>query len=619
MSGALLFGVLAFALTAPLPAQEKFAVLVGVDDYIEFGEEFGGDLQGAERDALLMREVLLERWGVAAEDVRTLLSRQATKDAIREAITGWLSQRVGPEDLAIFYFAGHGSQAYDLDGDEPDGLDETLAPTDVAKLSSANDIRDDELREWLGTIRGEVVVILDSCHSGSATRGSSSMRPRILDRALPSEGGREPERVRQQYDPESMADGSRSIIEVAAAAPNQSAMEGDFEAASGEGVTPGGAFTRYLVRELWQAPPTRTYAEVVARVASQLKAEQFTQDPQLDGPSGEALFSIAQSKSIATASDAGSVRVLSATGTTATLAGGEVQGVTVGSEYRTRDGARLEVTRVDVDRATATILEGRPSFDDVATLERAAIPAVTLTVDVPEELPGLRANLERALADFTDVDLGANRRAPDLTLAESSAEGRVYLLGRDLGTRAVVSGRGAEAPTAEAASRAVLKELAMKRLASLDNPAASLSIELEVSGDAGSSQGDRLRVSVSTSDGGHLTLMHLDPGGGLELLWPTPDKGSDPLGPGERVVVQAGSVPSSVRERAGLGLVLAIVSRAPLLESSGADSGPRLETIEGLTLIDQVRRALDSLGRTDPATGEEWASSFVVYQRPEIQ
>jgi hypothetical protein len=30
-----------------------------------------------------------------------------------------------PGDLVRFYFAGHGSQAWDVNGDEEDGLDET--------------------------------------------------------------------------------------------------------------------------------------------------------------------------------------------------------------------------------------------------------------------------------------------------------------------------------------------------------------------------------------------------------------------------------------------------------------------------------------------------------------
>jgi hypothetical protein len=279
--------VLAFA--PPAHAQTKYAVFVGIDDYIEFADEPGGDLLGAERDARVMRDVLVERWGLDPANSLTLLSRAATKEAIREAITGWLAGRADPGDLAIFYFAGHGSQVFDLDGDEPDGLDETLAPVDVLPLSSANDIRDDEFRAWLSTIRTDVVVILDSCHSGTASR-AANMRTRSLERAIPPEGGREPALVRQRYDPETMADATTTVLELAAAAPNQAALEGPLDAAGSPSGAHGGMFTRYLAEALGEAPPSATYEEVLRGVADRLDLDEVGQTPQITGEGAKALF-----------------------------------------------------------------------------------------------------------------------------------------------------------------------------------------------------------------------------------------------------------------------------------------------------------------------------------------
>ena len=336
--------MLVLLLPGLVSAQQKYAVFVGINDYIEFEDEPGGDLRGAESDALLMRSVLIDRWGVLEPNTRTLLSREATKDAIRESITTFLSQRAGPDDLAIFYFAGHGSQAFDLDGDEPDGLDETLAPTDVLKTSAERDIRDDEFRVWLSAIPARVVVILDSCHSGTATRGTGPMRARILDREIPSEGGREPERVRERYDPESMSDGSATIIEVAAAGPNQSAMEGVF-LTDGTGEQRG-AFTYHLVRALWEASPTATYDDVVGRVISSLKADEFMQDPQLEGPRFDLLFGAGQAKAISTPLlGAGAIEVPPVDGRRAMPAGTGLS-ATVGSTYRTESEAVLEIMSV---------------------------------------------------------------------------------------------------------------------------------------------------------------------------------------------------------------------------------------------------------------------------------
>jgi hypothetical protein len=290
--GHALIAFLAALSALPLHAQTKHAVFVGIDDYIEFEDEPGGDLLGAERDVRLMKDVLIERWGLDEANTTTLLGRAATKQAIRDAITVWLAARARPGDLAIFYFAGHGSQVFDLDGDEPDGLDETLAPADVLPLSSANDIRDDELRDWLATVRTDVVVILDSCHSGTATRAGSDFRTRSLDRALPPEDGTEPEVVRQRYDPESMADGATTILELAAAAPNESALEGPFTEGPA-GAEHGGAFTHYLVAELRATPPTATYEDVMRAVARRLEDEEIAQSPRVTGEGVAPLFTVA--------------------------------------------------------------------------------------------------------------------------------------------------------------------------------------------------------------------------------------------------------------------------------------------------------------------------------------
>lgn len=270
-------------------AQETFAVFVGINDYIEFGDEPGGDLLGAEADALRMKAVLTDRWDVREENTLLLLSRDATKSAIHDAITGWLAQRAGPGDLAIFYFAGHGAQVYDLDGDEPDALDETLAPADVQQLSSVNDIRDDEFRIWLSTVRTDIVVILDSCHSGTATRSGGMMRTRSLERPIPPEEN-EPEAVRQAFDGESMADGAGRVLELAAAAPNQSALEGPFGTNAKGEVESRGAFTHFLVEALTSAGPEVTYRDILEGVASELDYEELPQRPQLTGAGAFPLF-----------------------------------------------------------------------------------------------------------------------------------------------------------------------------------------------------------------------------------------------------------------------------------------------------------------------------------------
>ena len=75
-------------------------------------------------------------------------------------------------DVVYIHYSGHGSQVEDLNGDEPqDQLDETIVPQD-GRTEGVPDITDDELEALLSQLKtSQAVVVLDSCHSGTATRG----------------------------------------------------------------------------------------------------------------------------------------------------------------------------------------------------------------------------------------------------------------------------------------------------------------------------------------------------------------------------------------------------------------------------------------------------------------
>lgn len=72
-------------------------------------------------------------------------------------------------DTFLMSYSGHGAQVEDLSGDEADGEDETWCLYDRMFL-------DDEQRELYAQFaRGvKIVVLSDSCHSGSATRSATA-------------------------------------------------------------------------------------------------------------------------------------------------------------------------------------------------------------------------------------------------------------------------------------------------------------------------------------------------------------------------------------------------------------------------------------------------------------
>jgi len=532
-------------------AQEKYAVFVGINDYIAYEDEPGGDLEGAERDARLMRAVLTERWGVEEENTLTLLSRDATRDAIREAITGWLTDRAEPGDLAIFYFAGHGAQAFDLDGDEPDGLDETLAPSDILRHSSDNDIRDDDFRQWLAGVRTDVVVILDSCHSGTATRGGN-MRTRSLDRPLPPEGGKEPERVRQQYDPESMADGSTTIIELAAAAPNQSAMEGEFRSSEGAGTEARGAFTYHLVRELRQASEDTSYEELLSHLMSSMKADQLMQDPQLIG--GGTLFGSARSKAAPTLS-------------------------------RRRDTTSSKAVGI-VD------VEFRPAH---LSVDASALPA------------SRRVQLRAELAGHPGIELlEAASKSADLFLLTNQEGSRIEVLGKDGQVRSTASEADETVSLVPNTVRALEQAWAARALAALDNPSRPFGIGITSTRGNSVGGGAGVTVTVTSARPGYLTLAALAPDGHVDVL--TPDAADHRLDAGEPVSIELEVPTSTTGSTTGLRFVLAIVTPDPLsvMVSPTAPSEPRDRLLA-------LRQALEQATGV-PGSALRWNSRLIVVQ-----
>ena len=131
----------------------------------------------------------------AFEDIRVCADEAATYQRITTELDG-LVRRAEPGDRVWIHFSCHGQQMEDLNGDEPDGLDEALVPYDARMYYEPGvyegecHLRDDELNEYLTAIRkrlgeaGEVWVSLDACHSASATRGDESSGRRIRGTCL---------------------------------------------------------------------------------------------------------------------------------------------------------------------------------------------------------------------------------------------------------------------------------------------------------------------------------------------------------------------------------------------------------------------------------------------------
>jgi hypothetical protein len=152
--------------------RRKLALVVGVGAYRNRAIT---QLAGPANDARAIAALLTTSYGFPPENVCVLTDAQATTRGFEEAFDAALVRRVeGPKDVAVLYFAGHGSQAADREGDEEDGLDETLLFHD-ARTDDLLDYADDQLNDRLAALYARtrhVVVLLDSCNSGTATRAA---------------------------------------------------------------------------------------------------------------------------------------------------------------------------------------------------------------------------------------------------------------------------------------------------------------------------------------------------------------------------------------------------------------------------------------------------------------
>lgn len=114
-----------------------------------------------------------------------LLTKKATRAATLAAMRA-AAKALAPGDLFFLTYSGHGGQVPDVTGDEIDKKDETWCLYDGQLI-------DDELYAELGRFASgvRVLVLSDSCHSGTVTREVPQMgeaapgqRPKLMPEAI---------------------------------------------------------------------------------------------------------------------------------------------------------------------------------------------------------------------------------------------------------------------------------------------------------------------------------------------------------------------------------------------------------------------------------------------------
>jgi len=270
-AAAFLLGGTVFA-TPQAEARTNHALIVAVTKYPNVK---GADLVGPNNDAVLVRDYLTASAPVpfAPENVTVLADGidGAAASPTHKAIVDELAKIAGRAERGDFVYlqlSGHGMQQPAVDpSSEPDGMDEVFLPADISqwtdpKAGVPSAFTDNEIGAALDAIREKgafVWVVIDACHSGTATRAVGMGEEDVTERKLDPKLVGIPEDAFTQAAEEARAiaggdagdEGDRALVLYA----NEKTADLADSAPSGaDGVVPGGMVAFFAAQTVETTP-----------------------------------------------------------------------------------------------------------------------------------------------------------------------------------------------------------------------------------------------------------------------------------------------------------------------------------------------------------------------------
>jgi hypothetical protein len=344
----------------------KFALLIGINDY---ESPVIRDPKSAVNDVEDMRKVLEDLYAFEPRNILLLKDRGATRQAILNGFKKHLIEnaRNNPNAVIYLYFSGIGSKVRDSNGDEVDGIDETIVPSD-GRMRDIFDITDDELDVLLAELNkytSNVTVVYDTNFGFDESRESEVVKGITRETSVPRQTApMNTLPVASNLLPRFNKSG---LAVINATLPGQNSFEADFKQ---DGVNrKNSVLTYYLIHELRKSPVT-TYRDLVQRVADQIRL-YYRQTPQVDGDL-DRLF-------LGGVSRAFDVKVDKAVGNQITLNAGTQQGLSKGVRIAVFSPQARSFTDY-YDKLTEAII--------VEATEYSAVAEITRKVSIP---PGAKA------------------------------------------------------------------------------------------------------------------------------------------------------------------------------------------------------------------------------------
>ena len=299
---------------------KTLALLIGIDRYSQQTLEDGTyypSLGGCVRDIELVEQMLTGRLGLDAKHITKLISEDRgnepkddsslpTYENLVKAFKD-VTDRAGPGDQVYIHYSGHGGRTLTMFGElkGPSGLDESLVPCDIGANGPCF-LRDIEIAYLLKAMSEKgliVTLVLDSCHSGGATRGLGGAVARGVDSIY---SGPQPD-ISAVAPTTQLVESFRSLpprvlrsvhstsgwsipvpenfVLLAACRANELANEYAFD-----GNKRNGALTYWMVDALRQIGDGYTYRMLHNRIVAKVHAKFADQTPQIEGDADRQLF-----------------------------------------------------------------------------------------------------------------------------------------------------------------------------------------------------------------------------------------------------------------------------------------------------------------------------------------
>lgn len=440
----------------------KHALIIAIGAYDR--EKTGWNPISSQNDVPLIKEALSLQ-GFQENNITLLRDEKADKDGILKALDD-LEARVNKGDIVVVHYSGHGQQIFDNNGDELDGYDEALvsinAPARYHKIpgyTGQDHVRDEEFGEKITAIRqkvgkeGHVLVIMDSCHSGTGTRGGINQPRGGMEPFAPD--GYNPEKKKEtgsgmSEKTSSRGDAGNLANFVLFAGARFDELNYETKDDNGNGV---GSLSYSISKAFTQVEQGETYRSLFAKVLAVMAEVAPNQSPMVEGNVDTGLFG--GDENIKAQTPYFNIREINSN-REIIIDGGIIHNLTQGSKvglYKigTKDPSEEKeklivegkVSAVNTFSSTVTFdsdLELKNAKSAWAFVNELNVEGNKLKVSLEKLEPGIQKELTAKIRDFNVVTI--TNQNPDIIIipskdvdspaSRSAAPNALILRGRDI-------------------------------------------------------------------------------------------------------------------------------------------------------------------------------------------